>query len=239
MWQKMLIKQAQCIKLRQTLDFFLNFCMRTGRAVAAAVLLHAQFSNGLIVRQAVVPGSLHLRTKHSTTSARTRLRIATTNICVWLRNDLRVDDNYALAFAAHEASKAKKRGDTVAVLPIYCFDPELYEGSTPWGSRKTGAYRARFLLESVADLRESLRKLGSDLCINTTSPADAIAHLLGPVCEGETRIVVCHKEVTSEEAAADSLVEERLKDLGHDAGLKKLWGSTLYHPAGMRLIDIT
>jgi hypothetical protein len=226
-------------KTSTNLGFFFEFLYACWKSCRCSCSTARAVFKGLIVRQAVVPGSLHLRTKHSTTSARTRLRIATTNICVWLRNDLRVDDNYALAFAAHEASKAKKRGDTVAVLPIYCFDPELYEGSTPWGSRKTGAYRARFLLESVADLRESLRKLGSDLCINTTSPADAIAHLLGPVCEGETRIVVCHKEVTSEEAAADSLVEERLKDLGHDAGLKKLWGSTLYHPAGMRLIDIT
>jgi DNA photolyase len=207
--------------------------MRASGAVATAALLRLQFTHSLIARQIVAPRSVHPKQKQLTTSAAGSLRMAVTNICVWLRNDLRVDDNYALAYAAHEASKAKTRGDIVAVLPVYCFDPELYEGATPWGSRKTGAFRARFLLESVADLRESLQKLGSDLCISTQSPAEAIAQLLGPVSEGETRIVVCHKEVTSEEAAVDSLVEKKLIDLGHDAGLKKLWGSTLYHPAGM------
>jgi DNA photolyase len=225
----------------------LELCMRAGSAVAAAALLRLHSTHGLIVRQIVLPGSLHSKHRFVTTSvlpghskqramtisADSSLCMAATNICVWFRNDLRVDDNYALAYAAHEASKAKTRGDQVAVLPIYCFDPELYERATPWGSRKTGAFRARFLIQSVADLRDSLRKLGSDLCISTKSPAEAIAQLLGPVSEGETRIVVCHKEVTSEEAAVDSLVEKQLKDLGHDAGLKKLWGSTLYHPAGM------
>lgn len=44
----------------------------------------------------------------------------------------------------------------VQVVPIFCFDPEFFK-LTPTGYPKTGPYRAQFLLESVADLKRSLR----------------------------------------------------------------------------------
>ncbi len=64
-------------------------------------------------------------------------------IIVWLRNDLRLHDNYALS----KAASAKKN---VQVLPVFCFDPRIYgRVETPYGTRKTGLLRARFLIESV------------------------------------------------------------------------------------------
>jgi len=65
-------------------------------------------------------------------------------ILVWFRNDLRVHDNEILLEAIRKADK---------VLPVYCFDP-FYFNKNASGNPKTGNLRARFLLESVADLRK-------------------------------------------------------------------------------------
>lgn len=59
------------------------------------------------------------------------------------------------------------------VVPLYCFDPRHF-GTTPYGSKKTGDYRAKFLLESVHDLREKLRSIGSNLLIHMGRPEDAL-----------------------------------------------------------------
>lgn len=59
------------------------------------------------------------------------------------------------------------------VVPLYCFDPRHFI-TTPWGNPKTGNFRAQFLLESVLDLKQSLRNVGSDLVIKLGRPEDVI-----------------------------------------------------------------
>lgn len=59
------------------------------------------------------------------------------------------------------------------VVPLYCFDPRHY-GTTPYGSKKTGDYRAKFLLESVQDLRQQLLSIGSNLLIHMGSAEEAL-----------------------------------------------------------------
>ena len=59
-------------------------------------------------------------------------------------------------------------------MPLYCFDPRQY-ALTPFGNPKTGAHRAQFLLESVLDLKASLRSIGSDLLIHLGRPEDVMS----------------------------------------------------------------
>ena len=59
------------------------------------------------------------------------------------------------------------------VVPLYCFDPRQFN-RTPFGNPKTGAFRAKFLLESVLALRAKLRGLGSDLLIANGRPEDVL-----------------------------------------------------------------
>ena len=59
------------------------------------------------------------------------------------------------------------------VLPVYCFDPRHYI-TTPWGNPKTGNYRAQFLLQSVLDLKQSLRSIDSDLLVKFGQPEDIL-----------------------------------------------------------------
>ena len=75
----------------------------------------------------------------------------------WVRNDCRLHDNEALRSAAADGP----------VIPVYAFDPraygeQSYGGTDSFVFQKTGPHRARFLQESVRDLRESLRDMGSD-----------------------------------------------------------------------------
>ena len=88
-------------------------------------------------------------------------------ILVWFRNDLRIHDNEILLEATKKADR---------VLPVYCFDP-FYFKKTDLGLDKTGSIRARFLLESVANLRKNLHKLDSELVVRTGDPAEIIPQL--------------------------------------------------------------
>lgn len=108
---------------------------------------------------------------------------ATTRVVVWFRNDLRLADNYVIKRA--EALAAADPG--VEVLPVYCFDPRCFERSA-WGSPKTGAHRARFLRECVADLQSNLRLIGSDLLVVVGKPEEVIAPLV--LGDGKTTVVL-------------------------------------------------
>lgn len=74
---------------------------------------------------------------------------AENRIIVWYRHDLRLHHlplNQALSVQAQ-------------IIPLYCFDPRQF-GTPCFGFPKTGAFRAQFLRESVADL-ETMLSTGS------------------------------------------------------------------------------
>ena len=55
---------------------------------------------------------------------------------------------------------------------MFCFDPRQFV-MTPYGNKKTGDYRAQFLLETALDLKQRLRSIGSDLLLYPGKPEDA------------------------------------------------------------------
>lgn len=135
-------------------------------------------------------------------------------ILVWFRNDLRVHDNEILFEATRKADK---------VLPVYIFDP-FYFKTTELGLLKTGNIRAKFLLESVADLRSNLQKLGGDLIIRIGNPAEIIPQLAQ---QYEVSEVYHHREVAFEETQISEEVESALWKI--KLNLKHFIGHTLYH----------
>lgn len=133
---------------------------------------------------------------------------------VWFRNDLRVRDNETLV-RAKESSKA--------LIPIYIFDERQF-GTTRFGFKKTGEFRAKFLLESVADLKDALQALGSDLVIRVGKPEAIIPELVRQV---SAEAVYFSEESTDEERT----VEQNLKCALSEQAIKvhTYWQSTLYH----------
>eukprot|EP00177_Eucheuma_denticulatum_P008829 GFKZ01016032.1.p1 GENE.GFKZ01016032.1~~GFKZ01016032.1.p1 ORF type:complete len:406 (-),score=61.97 GFKZ01016032.1:1814-3031(-) len=137
----------------------------------------------------------------------------TGTILVLFRSDLRLDDHPALSHALQEASH---------VIPVYCFDPRHF-GRTDYGFEKTGRYRAQFLLESVQDLRASLRERGSDLIVRMGEPEKVLLELAKKTRAKE---VFMHRGVTFEEQSVEIEVEKALQG---KASLKLMWANTLYH----------
>ena len=133
---------------------------------------------------------------------------------VWFRNDLRLLDNVVL----REATRRSQR-----VYPVYCFDPRQFS-ETALGEPKTGSHRAKFLIESVTDLRQNLQKIGSDLIIRQGIPESVIVQLAREV---EATAVFASKEATSEEASVEAALEHNLNTQGIELMLE--WQSTLFH----------
>ncbi len=135
-------------------------------------------------------------------------------ILVWFRNDLRIQDNEVL-------TEAVNKGD--AILPVYCFDPFYYR-TTSFSTQKTGNFRARFINESVADLRRSLQNLGANLIVRFGDPVQIIPQLAQQYQVSE---VYHHREVAFEETNISGNVEAALWKL--KLNLKHFIGHTLYN----------
>ena len=115
----------------------------------------------------------------------------------------------------------------------YCLDPRHFE-TTPFGNRKMSSRRARFLLQSLQDVKRQLRALGSDLLVARGKPEEVLptlAPLAAAYSAGKTRVtVLAHAEVTSEETAVERAVARAMRGCpgGAAGSFELLWGNTLY-----------
>jgi deoxyribodipyrimidine photo-lyase len=135
-------------------------------------------------------------------------------ILIWFRHDLRLHDHEALVQALRENAQ---------IIPVYCFDPRQF-AQTSFGFPKTGVFRAQFLLESVADLRNSLLQLGSNLLLRSGLPEEIIPALAR---ELEIHALYFQGEATSEELAVETALENALSLI--NVKVNRFWGNTLYH----------
>jgi len=128
----------------------------------------------------------------------------------WFRNDLRVRDHEPLLRAAAAGP----------VVAVYCLDPRAYAPS-PLGLPRIAAHRARFLVESVAALREDLQALGGDLVVRRGAPEQVLPTLAGEV---GARAAYFHRAAGTEERAVEAaLARSSLAVHAFD-------GATLLHP---------
>lgn len=133
---------------------------------------------------------------------------------VWFKTDLRVEDNETLVKAIAQSEQ---------IIPVYCFDDSHFE-TTVYGFKKTGSYRAQFLLESLEDLDKNLRKLGSGLLILKGKPEIEIPKI---VKQYKAQKVFAKREVAFEEKQTEKLVQDELFKLRCE--LETFSTSTLYH----------
>lgn len=102
------------------------------------------------------------------------------------RNDLRTHDNETLATALEQSD---------SVLLLYILEERLL-GSTQHGSRKLGTHRARFLLESLLDLKETILSKGGRILFAKGDYPTVITPLLSELSIGR---VFLTQEYTQEE----------------------------------------
>jgi len=72
---------------------------------------------------------------------------------IWFKTDLRLHDQALIYKALAQCDE---------IIPCYCFDDSHFKISQ-FGFKKIGDFRVQFLLESLADLDQNLRELGSGL----------------------------------------------------------------------------
>ena len=134
---------------------------------------------------------------------------------VWFRNDLRITDNYSLVKAMSENDQ---------VIALFCFDPRSFEIGE-FGFRKIDKYRAKFLLETVSELKENLDKLNITLHIYHQKPEEMVSNLVNKY---KVSKIYLQKEWTSEEVGLALKVKEHLNNT------KVAWVETynqfLFHP---------
>ncbi|MEM7721593.1 MAG: deoxyribodipyrimidine photo-lyase [Pseudomonadota bacterium] len=94
------------------------------------------------------------------------------DVLVWFKRDLRIEDNPALALAAEQGGR---------VLPLYIVEPEL------WAQPDASARQWRFVAESLHGLNEDLARLGAPLIVRTGDAVETLNRLC--TTHGITQII--------------------------------------------------
>lgn len=132
---------------------------------------------------------------------------------VWFRNDLRIHDNPIL----NGAMVSDK------VIAVYCFDPQYFENGA-FGFKKTERFRAKFLIESIQNLRKNLAELNITLFVFSERPE----HILPDLVENyEIDALYFQKEWTRDENQVLKKIKNRLAD---DVACHSFYGQFLFHP---------
>ena len=87
---------------------------------------------------------------------------------IWFTTNLRVNDNKPLLEAIAHSDQ---------ILPVFVLDKSNFE-LTPFGTKKMGDFRLKFLLESLQVLDQSLKELGSGLYFEVGDTKEIIASLV-------------------------------------------------------------
>ncbi|WP_299117345.1 DASH family cryptochrome [uncultured Winogradskyella sp.] len=132
---------------------------------------------------------------------------------VWFRNDLRTIDNIVLS----EATKSKKR-----VVGLYCFDPKYFKDNK-YGFKTTEKFRAKFLLETIIDLKVQLKKLNIDLLVYQSAPEDTISEIVSTYNVSD---IYLQNDWTKDEMASETTVQSLIPDVK----FHKYYNQLLYHP---------
>lgn len=126
----------------------------------------------------------------------------------WVRRDLRLSDNQALAAALAAAEQ---------VVPVFVLDPALL------ASAYAGEKRLAFLLAGLRSLDASLRQSGSQLIVRQGEPAAQLARLLSETNAGA---IFAERDVTPYARRRDERVNAQLP-------LHVTGGLTMHHPGAV------
>ena len=135
------------------------------------------------------------------------------NNLIWFRNDLRASDNSSLV----EAMKGNK------VIGFYCFESSFFE-SDEYGFKRTEKFRAKFLLETVHQLKEELEKLNIPLFVYYGNSANYLPSLI----EKHTiDSIFLQREWTRDEKV---ILDNVKKKVPSGVKFNEVYDQFLYHP---------
>ena len=136
-----------------------------------------------------------------------------TTAILWFKNDLRLDDNPALAAACRDADQ---------LICVYCVDRRFSATSDYGDCRRVGPHRAGFIAEALQGLAEQLSARGQTLHILDGEPDELL-----PAIAAETGAASVHAEIERAPDEAGQL-ERVAKALGDTCTLTCAPDNTLY-----------
>ncbi len=130
----------------------------------------------------------------------------------WIRRDLRLTDNQALATALARADE---------VIPLFIFDPDLLD------SPYVGSKRLAFLQEGLRCLDTALHERGSRLIIRRGQPQEELRRLLD---ESHAKIILAEADVSPYARQRDEAIAKALP-------LQRVAGLTVHPPDAVSKAD--
>jgi len=132
---------------------------------------------------------------------------------VWFRNNLRTQDNVSLKKAVSQNER---------VIAVYFFDP-TYFSVDEFEFKKTAKFRAKFLLETITELKQNLAKLNISLLTYFDAPENKIHGL----CKDfSVDSIYTQKEWTKEEIVTNIAVKTSISNIDFIEDYDQF----LYHP---------
>ena len=144
------------------------------------------------------------------------------NSLIWYRNDLRVDNHSGLFNAIRNSDK---------ILGFYCFNPKMFE-LNELNFHKTDNYRAKFLIESVENLKTELKKNNISLIIKIGDPVEELTNIIS---NKNINNIYFQNEWTEEEV----LEEKSLKNKCVGVKFHSFYGQFLYDPEDLEIQNIS
>lgn len=135
------------------------------------------------------------------------------NNLIWFRNDLRIADNKSLTLAC--------KGERA--IAVYFFDPRHYNLGD-FGFKKTEKYRAKFLLETVEELKIALEKLNITLLTYNERPETVLPKLVKDL---QIKNIYLQKEWTRDETQVFDQVIAKVPAL---VNFEASYDQFLFHP---------
>ena len=135
---------------------------------------------------------------------------------VWFRNNLRVEDNSALYNAVNQSDK---------VIGYVNLDPNNFK-YTQYGFKKIEKYRAKFLLESIANLKQNLNNLNISLIIDFKEIKESLNSF---ILKYDVDTIHMQREWTR-----DELIEE--ESIPQNINTQKSYDQLLYSPEDVKNI---
>ncbi len=132
---------------------------------------------------------------------------------LWFTKDLRRRDSESLYIAMLE---------DLPFLAVYVFDAEFF-AETQFGSKKVGKYRAKFLLESVENLKQNLAKQKIPFSVRYGKTEDVFKDISE---EFEIVKIFCQEEWTKEETD----LQTKIRSAVPAAVWEKSYSQFLVHP---------
>ena len=133
---------------------------------------------------------------------------------IWFTNNLRVHDNESLAEATMNHDN---------VIAVYFFDPRQFENSS-FGFKKTGKYRAKFLLETIGVLSQNLKNLNITLLVYQEQPEKRMSSL----CDTYNIDSIYYQTEWTQE---ETLIIDQIKgSIPKTIKIHEVFSQFLYHP---------